>query len=399
MNQNKRSFDIILLGATGFTGRRAARYLRDNAPDELSWAVAARNAKTLATLATELSIPSDRCFIINSLHKEEMDFISTKARVIITTVGPYSLYGESIIASCAEHGTHYLDITGEVGFIKQMADKYGAIAKNNKSIFIPFSGFDSVPAEVCLHLLSKRFKPTDEVYIKSFYSLKGGFNGGTIATMMNKFETGEYKLMNDPRLAMDTDYQLLGEAIDRNYVGFNSDIKRWTTPFIMSAINSKVVYRCCDIVRQMGTPYFKSIAYSEHASLAKWYNPLPFLITLLILVLVQFLGPFSWFRNLLLKFAPAPGEGPSEKSIENGYFKIHAIATSKTGKEEHIRCSYSGDPSNKATVFFLCESAFALFEKLDSKNNPFTNFGFLTPASALGDILVNRLKMNGYRIN
>ncbi len=399
MDQNKKPFDIIVLGATGFTGRRAAQYLKDHAPKDLRWGIAARSNEKLAELAYKLEISAEHCFVVNSLNKNETDSLVLKTRIIVTTVGPYSLYGESIIASCAEHGTHYLDITGEVGFIKQMANKYGEIAKKNKSILIPFSGFDSVPAEVLVYLLSKKFNPEDEVYIKAHYSLKGGLNGGTIATMMNKFETGEYKLMGNPRLAMDSDDQELAEAKDRNFIGFDSTIKRWSTPFIMSSINSKVVYRTADLMRTMGKPYFRRIAYSEHASLGKWYNPLPFLSILFVLVLIQSLGPYAWFRKLLLKFAPAPGEGPSEESIENGYFKVQAFAESISGQKEKITCSFSGDPSNKATIFFLCESALLLASQIDSVTNPPTCYGFLTPASAFGYLLSDRLQANGYVID
>ncbi len=398
MKSDEREFDIILLGATGFTGRRAAKYLKDHSSPDLKWAIAGRNINKLKILAKELDIPIEKCLQVNTLKKNETDQVSTNTKIILTTVGPYSLYGEQVIASCVEHGTHYLDITGEVGFIKKMADKYDELAQKNKSILVPFSGFDSVPAELCVLLLSKRFTPDDEVYIKAYYALKGGLNGGTIATMMNKFETGEYKMMGNPRLAMDSADQELGEASDRNFFGFDTTINRWSAPFIMSSINSKVVYRTSDIMLKLKTPYFKKIAYSEHASLGRWYNPIPFLSTLFILLLIQLLGPFSWFRKLLLKFTPAPGEGPSEDSIENGYFKVQAFAKSKSGKKEKITCSFSGDPSNKATIFFLCESAYTLVKQLNSVDNAPKMFGFLTPATAFGDNLIERLKTNGYDI-
>lgn len=399
MIANKREFDIILIGATGFTGKRAARYFLDNSPDSYNIGFAARDKEKLDALAYELGIDTSNCFIVNTKDKSETDILASKTRIIVTTVGPYSLYGEQVIASCAEYGTHYLDITGEVGFIKKMADKYGSLARQNRSIFIPFSGFDSVPAEICTFLLSKRFSQEDEVYIRSYYSLKGGLNGGTIATMMNKFETGEYKLMNNPRLAMDTGEQELAEAKDRTFFGYDTSLKRWITPFIMSGINSKVVYRSADLLRQSGKPYFKKIAYSEHLTLGKWYNPIPFLLTFLTLTAIQTLGPSSWFRKLFLKFAPAPGEGPNEESIENGFFKVTAIATSESGKKEKLTCLYQGDPGNKATVFFLFESTFALLELLETEHGLKDRFGFLTPASAFGDILVERLKLNGYFIN
>lgn len=350
-------------------------------------------------MATELGFTKNQVFKANNLNKSEVDQVVSKARIIVTTAGPYSLYGENVIASCAEQGTHYLDITGEVGFIKQMSDKYDELAKKNKCKLIPFSGFDCVPAEVCTFLLSKKFSPDDEVYIKAYYSISGGFNGGTIATMMNKFETGEYKLMTDPRLAMEGTSQDLADAEDRNFFGFDKEISRWSAPFIMSGINSKVIYRTASLMRNFGTPYFKKIAYSEHSSLGKRFNPIPFLAVSLMLISIGVLGKFKWFRKLVLSITPPPGEGPSEESIENGYMKLLAIAKSKSGKRFRMKFSYSGDPSNKATVFFLCESAFTLVQQLDRLQEPDKRFGFLTPMTAFGDELVNRLIDNGYTVN
>ncbi len=398
MNESNREFDIILLGATGFTGKRAAKYFKTHAPKNLNIGLAGRNKSRLNQLASELDLPESNLFVVDTLNKEQVSDVVSKTRILVTTVGPYSLYGEHVISSCASLGTHYLDITGEVGFIKKMADKYGDQAQESGAILIPFSGFDSVPAELSMLMLSKHFDSEDEVYIKSYYSLKGGLNGGTIATMLNKFETGEYKLMNNPRLAMDSDEQDLGKATDQYSAGYNSALKRWVAPFIMSSINSKVVYRSTAIFRSRNQPLFRSIAYSEHASLGKWYNPFPFLFTMLSLILLQKLGPISWFRNLIRMMAPAPGNGPSEESIENGFFKVTSIATSKKGKEVSVSCFYPGDPSNKATVFFLCESTLTLVELLDSGTNP-EHFGFLTPSTALGNDLVKRLSSNGYSIS
>ncbi|RNC85973.1 MAG: hypothetical protein ED557_04180 [Balneola sp.] len=398
MSNSQREYDIILLGATGFTGKRAARYLSSQAPEQLRIGLAARNAASLSVIAEEVGVADSDLFVVDTLDEQQVLEVVSKTRILITTVGPYSLYGEHVIAGCAKAGTHYLDITGEVGFIKSMADKYGETAKKSGAILIPFSGFDSVPAEVSMLLLSREFDPSEEVYIKSYYSLKGGLNGGTIATMLNKFETGEYKLMSNPRLAMDSNEQQIGKATDQYFTGYDSSLKRWVTPFIMSGINSKVLYRSSDIFRNREEPLFKSIAYSEHASLGRWYNPTPFITTLLSLLLIQKLGPFSWFRKLVRTLAPAPGEGPSEKSIEEGFFKITSIANSTSGKRASVACSYPGDPSNKATVFFLCESALALLEKLESRTT-LTHTGFLTPSTALGNELITRLSSKGYSIN
>jgi short subunit dehydrogenase-like uncharacterized protein len=393
---SSKSFDLILIGATGFTGERAARYLSKHAPSNLKWGIAARNKEKLSAVAESLSISGDRQFIVNTTIKEQVEEVIRQTKIVITTVGPFSLYGEEIIAACARFGTHYLDITGEVGFIKKMKDKYGDSAKESGAILIPFSGFDSVPADLTTLLLSKEFENPNKLSIRSYYSISGGFNGGTIATMLNKFETGEYKEMGDPKLLLDDTKQHIHSPENAQFFGFDTSISRWSAPFIMGAINSKVVYKSAEDAAESGNSYAKNIAYSEHSSLGKWYNPIPFFVVSLILLSISILGPQKWFRNLLKKIMPAPGEGPSEQQIENGYFKLLAIAKDETQKTVSLEMSYPGDPGNKSTVFFLCESALCLFNSLDEIS---AHPGFNTPASALGEALVERLQKRSLSIN
>lgn len=392
---SSKPFDIILIGATGFTGKRAAHYLKDHSPENLNWGIAARNSNKLSAVADELRISSDRCFIIDTTNKEQVEAVAKKTKIIITTVGPFSLYGEEVIGACARLGTHYLDITGEVGFIKKMKDKYGDLADKNGAKIIPFSGFDSVPADMAALLLSKEFDQPEKLSIKAYYSISGGFNGGTIATMLNKFETGEYKKMNDPRLLLDQSDQLVHSPKQGQFFGYDKNINRWSTPFIMGAINSKVVYKSASLKRSKGQPYARSISYSEHSSLGKWYNPVPFLFVSLILISLTIFGPQKWFRTFLKMIMPAPGEGPSEDQIENGFFKMKAIANDSEGNHHTLSMSYPGDPGNKSTVFFLCESALYLAES--DENITKTN-GFLTPASAFGTKLAVRLQQRGLQI-
>lgn len=394
MDTDTRPFDIILVGSTGFTGRRAAAYLKTHAPESLTWGLAARNETKLNALADKLNIESDRLFIADNLNRDEVDAVVSNTKIIITTAGPFSKYGENIVASCAAHGTHYLDITGEVGFIKKMRDKYESEAIQNQAKLIPFSGFDSVPADIAAYLLSNEFNTPDELLIRSYYSISGGFNGGTIATMMNKFESGEYKEMNDPQLLVKNAEVNIAKDPLRNYFGFKSDIGRWVTPFIMGPINSKIVYNTAAEMNKKRKPYADHISYMEFSSLGKLYNPLPFFFTMLILLAITKLGPYAWFRTLLQSVMPDPGEGPSEESIEQGYFKNHAIAISDQGTQKELTLSYPGDPGNKTTVFFLCESALLLAEDTDIVQQS----GFLTPMAAFGQKLIHRLEQNGLEI-
>lgn len=392
-----KPFDLILIGATGFTGQRAARYLKKHAPESLKWGIAARNPSKMQPLASELGISNDRCFRVDTTLRDEVESVVAKTRIIITTVGPFSLYGEEVIAACARLGTHYLDITGEVGFIKKMKDRYESLALESGAKLIPFSGFDSVPAELAAYLLSSSLDNPEKLSIRSYYSISGGFNGGTIATMLNKFETGEYKEMNDPALLIgENSTQKIHSPEKGNFFGYDRKIGRWSAPFIMGSINAKVVYQSASEYLKAGTPYAQSISYSEHASLGKWYNPFPFLMVSLVLLSITLLAPYSWFRRLLKGIMPAPGEGPTEKQIEQGYFKLTAYAWSNKEEKGKIEISYPGDPGNKSTVFFLCESAFCLAEQEDQLKS---NSGFLTPSVAFGEHLADRLKKHGLRIS
>ncbi|HCD52344.1 MAG TPA: hypothetical protein DEQ34_07850 [Balneolaceae bacterium] len=389
--------DLILVGATGFTGRRAAAYFKEHAPNELNWGIAGRNSAKLIELANDLSLSESKIFEVDLLNKDQVEELVRNTKIIVTTAGPFSLYGEYLIGACATSGTHYLDITGEVGFIMKMEKKYGKAARENRAKIIPFCGFDSIPAEITLLHFKDKFSKEDQVTIKSYYTISGGLNGGTLASMLNKFESGEVGEMNDPRLALAGNEQKLGKPDAPQFFGFDRKAGRWSTPFIMGSINSKVVYRSVSLFREFGKPMFESIAYSEHTKLGKWYNPLPFLSQTLTLLMLQFLMPFQWFRKLLKKVGPKPGEGPSEDAIENGFIRWHAFAWSDaTSQTQEVEFSYPGDASNKSTVFFLCESALLLAASIQSINSDEHSLnGFLTPSTAFEDGLLNRLTDRG----
>lgn len=205
------------------------------------------------------------------------------------------------------------------------------------------------------------------------------------------------KAASNPDELLDEGTAHIHKPARQAFFGFDRAIGRWSTPFIMGSINSKVVYKTAEIKRSAGLPYAQSVAYSEHASLGKWYNPFPFITTSLILICLTLLGPKKWFRNFLRKIMPAPGEGPSEKAIEHGFFKLKAIATDHGNHTYRLEIFYPGDPGNKSTVFFLCESALLLFSLLDGKGSPPLP-GFHTPVSAFGKKLPNRLKDKGLEV-
>ena len=157
--QNDRQYELVLLGATGYTGKLVAEWISTHLPEDLKWAIAGRNAKKLQGVIDELSklnanrkLPEvETC----ELKPDQVDTLAKKTKLLITTVGPFMHYGEPVLAACAANGTHYLDSTGEVPWIYDMIAKYDAVAKANNSIIIPESGLDSVPADIMAYVLSR----------------------------------------------------------------------------------------------------------------------------------------------------------------------------------------------------------------------------------------------------
>ena len=414
--QGKRPYDFLVIGATGFTGRRTARVLLEECPDPARVALAARNQERLLALAKEVGVEEKNCLQLDTTDVARVQQIIPTSRMVVSTAGPYSLYGEAVLAACAAFGTHYTDITGEVDFIAEMAQKYGKEAQSSGARLVSFCGFDSVPAEVAVHTLAKRFSQGnesdesgggkngdkgDELSIQSYYQTRGGLNGGTIATMLNKLATSGNKQKVQPDALIPESQRAHGPKLKApkgaQFFGFVRRIARWSTPFIMSGVNARVVYRSVQQMHESKAYNFSSFGYSEQSSLGKWYAPWSFLLTTKLLLSLAILGPFAWFRKLLSWFVPKPGQGPSEESIESGFFRMRVFAENTSGQKEEISCFFAGDPSNKATVFFLVHSSVLLLEL--EQLNQLASPGFHTPYTAFGDHLAQRLEQKGYQID
>ena len=411
MTSKQRDYDIIIVGATGFTGRRAARELLHQYSTTYRIGLAARNRQRLESLAKELSLPTEHCFIMDTTDAERVREVVGLTRLIVSTAGPYALYGESVIAACAQLGTHYTDITGEVDFIARMSERYADKAQASGARLVSFCGFDSVPAEVAVHKLAQRFGSEEQLTIQSFYTTQGGLKGGTIATMLNKLAessnqepvgpdvlvaAGRYVASLEDTLGTPS-LPILVQPKGAHFFGFVQKIKRWSTPFIMSGVNARVVYRSVSEVQQSGSYSFKRFGYSEQSRLGRWYTPGSFIMTALLLLTLTTLGPFAWFRSMLTRFVPSPGEGPSEESIEQGFMQLNVFAESSSGQKEELKCYFSGDPSNKATVFFLVQCSILLLKGLEAKS--LAPAGFHTPYTAFGEALEKQLSQNGYEIH
>lgn len=391
----QKSFDVILIGATGFTGSQAAAYFKKHAPEHLKWGICGRNQEKLQQLASELSLPEGNIFVADILNKAQTEAVVQQAKIIVTTAGPFSLYGEQVIAACATFGTHYLDITGETDFIQSMHQKYGKNARLSGSVLIPFSGFDSVPSDLSALLLSRRLGNPDKLHLQHYYTIKGGVNGGTIASMLHKMEKETAADHQHRFLWGDAAHTDIQPAQKQRFFGYDRTIGRWITPFIMAPVNTPVIQTSAAVAGDGQQPYSGTFTISEHAKFGKWYRPWQFIAHTILLNSLAAFGKFTWFRALLRAFLPKPGEGPSRQEIENGFFKLKAIAKDGYENRAYLHMRYSGDPSNKSTVFFLCESALLLTTLTENK---MPAPGFHTPATAFGTKLANRLKEKGLHL-
>lgn len=392
------SYQIIVYGATGFTGQRTTEYLAANAPEDLRWAIAGRNSDKLKDLKRRLNL-SVNTITVDAQDAKGIAQMVQQTQVLITTAGPYALYGENLIKSCAEYGVHYVDITGEVPWVQDMIARYAATAADSGAKIIPFCGFDSVPADLGTWV-ARQYAREQELgellRVRGYYTTAGGgLNGGTLLSLLNIMETGDAKRLAYPKaLLQDLEHR---DFIAKESQGwrehYSEAVGHWAYPFFMDAINSKVTYRSVGLAHALGLPAPSRFNYREFHAISK--KRLPAAIGAMGLAGFGVAATLSPVRALLRKVGPKAGEGPSQEAMDKGYFKIQLIGTNEEGVQVRSSLSYPGDPGNKATTCFLSECALALC--LDADKLP--NYkGFLTPSIAFGQVLVDRLRAAGAEI-
>ena len=409
---HNRPYDIIVFGATGFTGKLVVEYLIEHygVNNELfTWAIAGRNEDKIKKVIETLAAKNDQIkkikfFIADSFDEKSLDHLSKSAKVVISTVGPYIKYGKNLVSHCAHNGTHYCDLTGEVPFIRESIDAYDKVAKKNECRIIHSCGFDSIPSDLgVLFLQSEAKKKYDRFCSQIKYyvrATKGGFSGGTIASMIAisnyiKSKPNLSGLLGNPYALNSDKYEGPSVSSLRSVV-WDQDVGLWTAPFIMSGINTRVVRRSNEL---LGFKYGKEFLYTEVTSFQKGImGYLKSYSMLIFLGLTKFLMSFKPTFWLLKNFyLPSPGEGPNKEKRDNGFFKI---LLNGYVDGNHISCTVTGDkdPGYSGTAIMLTESALSII--LNNEEIP-KKFGVLTPASAIGKILIKRLKTKGiiFKVN
>ncbi|MBL8520437.1 MAG: saccharopine dehydrogenase NADP-binding domain-containing protein [Betaproteobacteria bacterium] len=399
-----RPLDVIVYGATSFVGQILCRYLvqefgTPSAPNRrrLRWGVAGRSATKLADLKTTLgeaaaSLPT---FIAEATDEPALSVMAREARVVVSTVGPYALYGDTLVKACAEAGTAYCDLTGEAHWVKKMIDAHEATARKSGARIVPCCGFDSIPSDLGTWWLQQQSllhygEPCTEVKMR-VKSMRGGASGGTVASALNIIR----EALADPavRKVYSNPYSLCPEAPkntarQHNVKGaeYDADFDAWVAPFIMSAINARVVLRSNALSNNAWGSAFR---YDEGMMTGRGtrgrMRAMTFAAGLAGFAAGAALAPTRWLMEKTI--LPAPGEGPGEAAQQSGSWDFRFIGRTKDGRDLRTRVTGERDPGYGSTAMMLGEAAACL--ALDI--GPELPGGFWTPSTAMGEALQQRL--------
>ncbi|GAB4380055.1 MAG: saccharopine dehydrogenase NADP-binding domain-containing protein [Elainellaceae cyanobacterium] len=399
-----RSYDVVLYGASGFVGKQTVQYFaRHAAPEQVRWAIAGRNRQKLEAVRDEVGVTVD-VLIADSQNQQAIDTIVSQTRVLLSTAGPFALYGNTLVDACVRFKTHYVDITGETPWVRTLIDRYHIQAAADGTRIIPCCGFDSVPSDLGTYLVVRYLQqrlgvPCQQVH--AYFQADGGFNGGTLASAFNLYDSEGVARMNNPFLLNPSTGHSQAE-VERNrdpqLPSFDPDLNTWVGPFFMGVVNTRVVRRSSALYDQWQEPYGSSFTYQEYL---KFDEPLASLkATAVTTGLALFTGILQQpqLRSLLQPILPQPGSGPSEQTMNGGWFSCELVGMATDGRKIRGLIQDQGDPGNRVTVKFVCESALSLVLHTNELPGGQARGGILTPATGLGDVLAERLRRVGMTI-
>jgi len=389
---NEREFDIVMFGVTGYTGGLCGKYLAKQYGTKIKWAIAGRRKEQLLKIRQDLikldpNLTNLSLIEADSFDEDSLIEMAKRTKVVISTVGPFQLYGTNLVKACISCGTNYCDITGETEWVKQLIENYDEIAKRNNCKIVNFCGHDCIPWDLSTLMISKNL-PKDEKLkkIEIVDRFIGKPSGGTLYTVSVAVQSGQYhstKFNFDPFLLspMDSktksDYKtkfypsiLPRKTFEGNYGGF----------FPMAGVNYKVISRS-NVLNQ----YSKNLEYVETTFNTSWGNALGEGILLGSVVPVFLLPDFLKF-----KLIPSPGEGPSDKDLVRGFLHLNCVGTGDKDSKVGFELFFDGDPGYLETAKMLVESGLSIALSPEKcKLN-----GILTAASCQGEVLLNRLVEN-----
>jgi len=402
-----REFDLVVYGATGFVGRLLAAYLAEHAAAGVRLGLAGRSAERLAAVREGLgAAAADWTLIVaDSGDPAALAALTGRTRVVATTVGPYAKYGIKLVEACARAGTHYADLSGEVLFVRDSIDRAHELARSTGARIVHATGFDSVPSDLGVLLAHERARADDAGDLTDttlvVVSLKGGISGGTIDSLRGQVDAARTdaanrRLLADP-YALSPDRPAepdLGKQPDAFVPRFDKRVSGWIAPFVMGPFNTRIVRRSNAL---QDWSYGRRFCYREVQGFGNTV-----LSPALAMGAAAMLGSaavgfsFPPTRAVLDRALPSPGEGPSEKTRRNGHFHVQVHAATTSGRSYISTVKATGDPGCAATAVMIGESALAL--AFDGARLP-DRAGVLTPASAVGNVLAERLRAAGFTLS
>lgn len=397
--------DVIVFGATSFVGQLLCQYLVDtfngDGQEPLNWAMAGRSQTKLDELRLQLQQPGLPVLVADAADESALRDLCQQTRVIVSTVGPYALYGEPLIKVCAESGTDYCDLTGEVQWIRQMLDRYEKTAQKSGARIVHCSGFDSIPSDLGVYFTQKKAKEALGSFCTDISMrvkvAKGGLSGGTLASMINitrevaKDPAFRRQLAN-PYLICPESENLKMKQDDVQTPAYDSGFGVWLAPFIMAAINTRVVFRSNSLAEY---PYGKDFRYNEAMLMGSGLKG-RLQSTLLVAGLGLFMlslviKPTRWFMERFV--LPKPGEGPAPQAQKAGFYDIRFLGKTADGQEIRTRVVGQGDPGYSSTARMLGQVAAGLALDLHANHQKSGKAGgFWTTSTLFGDRLIERLE-------
>jgi short subunit dehydrogenase-like uncharacterized protein len=378
-------FDIVVYGATGFTGQLVAEYLTQHYKSDktLKWAMAGRSLGKLKSVRDAIGAPGNIPLIVaDASDAASLKAMAEQTMSVITTVGPYQLYGEELLAACVATGTDYFDLCGEPIWMRQMIDKYEAAAKESGARIVFSCGFDSVPFELGAFFVqeeAKRVFGAPAARVKGrVRDMRGTLSGGTAASAKATFDAvakdiSLIAILNDP-FALTPGFTGPKQPKGNRSL-LEEDLQSWAAPFMMALINTRNVHRSNML---MGFPYGQDFVYDE-----------------MVLTGPGEKGEANAKRVMAANAektgpsAPKPGEGPSKEERENGLFNLLYVASAPDGRMVRAGVTGDRDPGYGSTSKMISECAICMLRDATD-----VAAGFWTPGAAMQHKLINRLRDN-----
>src|ERR1700693_4166567 len=394
------SHDLVAFGATSFVGQILCRYLRKEfgAQGEMKWAAAGRSKAKLEELRSALGAETGMLPLVVADTGDEASLrnLCASTRVVVSTVGPYALYGEPLVKACAESGTNYCDLSGEVQWIRRMVQRYEATAQKSGARIVHCCGFDSIPSDMGVHFLQRHAikqlgAPCTRVKMR-VKAMRGEFSGGTVASLMNVVKEAAAdpalrKELADPYSLCPAGSAPRVRQPDVRSAEFDVDFGAWVAPFVMSGINTRIVHRSNALSERA---YGANFTYDEAILMGRGLKG-RFAASAMAAGLAGFMlaGAIRPARALLERFVlPKPGEGPSPEAQRTGFFDLRFLGMTADGRQIRTKVTGDRDPGYGSTAKMLGQAAACLALDVDKVATP---GGFWTPARIFGDRLVQRL--------